>query len=266
MSTSSSSWPTTYSPLTRTTHTLRIAVPIPTDLLSPIEDVIPALHNHANCISLQALTSGYREVPTREDSPAYSDPYFTAAAGSRNDNNVGDRIKSYLITEGVVLIPGIGNWGKKFITFPAWFMDTERGLRTRADAPMGVRVWAEWRVEEKHAPAGIGQAETQEGTQTRHQEDRGTQEQEQEQAQAQMQILPPDPTPSSSSNSPAGDQPVLPNQTDWLLTEVVTVECARWMMPLVRKNMADAHREICEKIIKRLEGEKRGEEVLRASR
>lgn len=202
---SSSSWWSNYSPLTRISNSLRIVVPIPPDLNR--NDVISALHNHANCLNLQALTRGYKEVPTTErNSPVYNDPFFTSVVrdrgGNNHDLNVDDdgsgdvdvtatgsdtdndndnnndndndpaaaaavrTIKSYLVTEAVVIIPGMtGDWGKTFITFPAWFMDTRTGLRTRADGPMGVRLWAEYQVEKKRPistsdPSGLGKSTT----------------------------------------------------------------------------------------------------------
>lgn len=201
-----SSWSTSYSPFTRIKHSFRIAVPIPPDRLTA-EDVISALHEHSNCLTLQALTTGYREIPTSSTerqgqdsrSPAFSDPYFTNH--TKTNTSTDDRVKSYLVTEGVPIIPGLGDWGKKFITFPVWFMDTARGVRTRGDAPMGVTVWAEYSVESQNWNQGQGQAEA-------------------------------------------------------VLVEDVTVECARVMMPFVRRNAAHAHRGICRKILARVEAEK----------
>lgn len=107
-----SSWTASCSPFTRISHSFRIAVPIPTDRLTA-DDVIAALHNHANCPTLQALTTGYREIPTttteqqqQQDSPAFSDPFFT---NTNTNDNVKGVVKSYLVTEGVPIIPGTGD-------------------------------------------------------------------------------------------------------------------------------------------------------------
>jgi len=63
-------------------------------------------------------------------------------------------VTSYAISEGVIIIPGIGNWGKYWLSFPAHFQDTERGIKSRADASAGVVVWAEYMVVER--PGGKG--------------------------------------------------------------------------------------------------------------
>lgn len=45
---------------------------------------------------------------------------------------------------------------------------------------------------------------------------------------------------------------------NWLLVEDVEVACAWWMMPLVRSKMEEAHRDICRKVVDKVEGLQRG--------
>jgi len=56
-------------------------------------------------------------------------------------------LKSYEVTEVVTIIPGIGDYGKKTIKFFSHFQDTATGVRTRADASMGIVLHAEYRVQ-----------------------------------------------------------------------------------------------------------------------
>ncbi|KAK9357214.1 hypothetical protein V1504DRAFT_94205 [Lipomyces starkeyi] len=178
--------------MSRSSHTLQITAPLPSSLTPA--DMISALHVHENCLTLQALTTGYKEVPTT--CPAVlSDPYFSATDTAP--------IKTYEVTEGVIIIPGIGDWGKKFITFPVWFQDTPSGLKTRADAPAGVVVRAEWRVQ---PGAAYGEVEGE------------------------------------------GDR-----YMQWTLVEDVTVQCAWWLIAFVKKNMEHAHRDICRKLVEKVE-------------
>ncbi|KAK9336303.1 hypothetical protein V1521DRAFT_437229 [Lipomyces starkeyi] len=91
----------------RSSRTLQITALLPSSLAPA--DMISALHIHQNCLTPQALTTGYKVAPTT--CPAVlSDLYFSPTDTAP--------IKSYEITEGVIIIPGIGDWGKKFITFP----------------------------------------------------------------------------------------------------------------------------------------------------
>ncbi|OCL04655.1 hypothetical protein AOQ84DRAFT_441941 [Glonium stellatum] len=120
--------------MSRSTHNLRVAAHIP-DFLTTV-DVIEALHNHDHCLTLQALTKGHQEIPTNDE--AASDPYFSP-------EHIG-KIKTYEVTEAITIIPGIGEWGRKYITFPVCFQNTPSGLKTRANAAGGVVLHAEYLV------------------------------------------------------------------------------------------------------------------------
>lgn len=116
-------------------HNLHVAHGIPPHL-SP-SHVIAALHDHETALTLQALTCGHKLAPstapeTLKDTYWYPPDQYPIA--------------TYLVTEAITIIPGIGERGKKYITFPSCFQDTRRGIKTRADAAAGIIVRAEFRV------------------------------------------------------------------------------------------------------------------------
>ncbi|OCL13871.1 hypothetical protein AOQ84DRAFT_282232, partial [Glonium stellatum] len=57
-------------------------------------------------------------------------------------------VKAYEVTESVQVIPGIGSWGKKIITFPAIYQDTPDGVKIQAEAAGGVIIKAQWHVQQ----------------------------------------------------------------------------------------------------------------------
>jgi len=181
----------------------QFTTPIPTFLSD--KDVITELHDHNNILTLQALIISHKEVDPETHHTVLSDPSFPADPAP---------VKCYEVTEGLIVIPGIGDWGKRFINFPAWFQDTPFGLHVRAHPPGGVMVRAEWRVE--HAGSGGG--------------------------------------------GDGSDTDGVEEQTEFLLVEDLTVECASWMMPFVGMTVEGAHRNICWKLVEKLAAEKRDKE------
>jgi len=135
-------------------HNLHTAAPIPPHIDPSI--VRAALHDHNTALTLQALTQGHEKLPAT-DSQVLKDTYWYPT-----DLNP---VASYKVTEVITLLPGIGEWGKKYITFPTCFQDTPIGIKTRADTS-GVVLRAEFRVVRGGAAAevegeggGIGDAE-----------------------------------------------------------------------------------------------------------
>ncbi len=117
------------------TFNFHVSVPIPADLTQ--NDIISALHDHNNVLTLQAFTTGHT-LDNSTDPDTLNDPYW-------NPINTSP-ITTYTVTECVPIIPDIGNLGKKCLTFPSSFQDTEQGIKTRADAPAGIIVRAEFQV------------------------------------------------------------------------------------------------------------------------
>ncbi|KAH8627967.1 hypothetical protein IG631_17735 [Alternaria alternata] len=116
-------------------HNLHVAHHIPPHM-SPAW-VIAALHDHETALTLQALTCGHEKAPSTAPS-TLKDTYWYPPDQYP--------ITTYHVTECITLFPGIGQYGKKYITFPSCFQDTRQGIKTRADAAAGVIVRAEFRV------------------------------------------------------------------------------------------------------------------------
>lgn len=135
-------------------HHLHTAASIPAHI-DP-SAVLDALHDHNTALTLQALTAGHTKLPST-DAETLKDTYWYPT-----DIHP---VTSYSVTEIITFFPGIGEWGKKAISFPTCFQDTKSGLKTRANAS-GVIVRAEFRVVKGGAGAevegeggGIGDAE-----------------------------------------------------------------------------------------------------------
>ncbi|OHF01015.1 hypothetical protein CORC01_03582 [Colletotrichum orchidophilum] len=111
-------------------HNLTIRIPLPSIL--PAEAVIETLQSQSPVIRHQPLVTRYEKVPVPLDS-VVSDEHFLED---------GSRIACYKIYEKVTVVPGV----KKEISFPAVLQNIPNGLRSRAEAPGGVRVWSEWLV------------------------------------------------------------------------------------------------------------------------
>jgi hypothetical protein len=192
----------------RSSHSRQFTTPIPTFLSD--RDVITGLHDHNNVLTLQALITGHKEVDPESYPTALTDPSFPADRAP---------VKCYEVTEGVIVIPGIGDWGKMVINFPAWFQDTPNGLYVRADPPGGVMVRAEWRVEHTGSDSNGDGGDGGDGNDM--------------------------------------DEGMVEEQAEFLLVEDLTVECVSWMMPFVRLTVEGAHRDICWKLVEKLANEKR---------
>lgn len=182
-------------------HNLHTAASIPAHI-SP-STIIAALHDHTTALTLQALTTSHEKLPdTPQD--ALKDTYWYPT-----DLNP---VTTYAVKECITLFPGVGEWGKKYITFPSCFQDTPHGIKTRVDAS-GVIVRAEFRVVKGGAAAEV-----------------------------------------EGEGMGVGD-------AEWVLVEDVEVTCAWWLMPLVKSKMEQAHRDICRKVVEKVEMHRRQEAI-----
>ncbi|GJC86967.1 hypothetical protein ColLi_09805 [Colletotrichum liriopes] len=111
-------------------HNLTIRIPLPSML--PAEAVIEMLQSQSPVIRHQPLVTRYEKVPVPLKS-VVDDDWFL---------ETGFKIASYKIYEKVTVAPGV----KTEISFPAVLQNIPNGLRSRAKAPAGVRVWSEWLV------------------------------------------------------------------------------------------------------------------------
>ena len=102
-----------------------------------------------NVITLQKLTTAYKELP---ETPAHilEDQYFA----------LSQPIRIYEVTEGVIVVPGIGSWGTYPLMIALHCEDTGSGLKTRAGT-LGALVRAEYHVElaGDMSEGGVGDAE-----------------------------------------------------------------------------------------------------------
>jgi hypothetical protein len=135
-------------------HHLHTAAAIPHHISPSL--IISALHDHTTALTLQALTQSHSKLPS-PDPHTLKDTYWYPT-----DLNP---LTSYSVIEAITFLPGIGEWGKHYLTFPTCFQDTPMGIRTRADAS-GVVLRAEFRVVRGGAGAevegeggGVGDAE-----------------------------------------------------------------------------------------------------------
>jgi hypothetical protein len=185
-------------------HHLHIAASIP-PYLHPSE-VIAALQDHNTTLTLQALTTGHEKLPQTAPE-TLKDTYWYPT-----DINP---VHTYSVTECVTVLPGIGQWGRKNMTFPSCYQDIPTGIKTRADAS-GVTVRADYRV----IKGGVdGQVE--------------------------------------GEGQGIGD-------AEWVLVEDAEVSCSWWLMPFVKGKMEQAHRDICRKVIEKVEMQRRQNDLAKS--
>ncbi|KAF2105135.1 hypothetical protein NA57DRAFT_27407, partial [Rhizodiscina lignyota] len=136
-------------------HSVTINVDIP-KYLNP-DDVIAALHGHTVLMDLQPLVTGYRPIPAEDLSGAFmgreEEEHFEHASAAE--------LTHYHVDETITIVPGIGEWGKTHITFPARWQNTPSGAKGWADAPQGVTVASIWTVKPKEGKRGSWELEEQ---------------------------------------------------------------------------------------------------------
>ncbi|KAF2832419.1 hypothetical protein CC86DRAFT_281356 [Ophiobolus disseminans] len=135
-------------------HHLHTASAIPARIDPSI--ILAALHDHNTTLTLQALTQGHEKLAST-DTETLKDTYWYPT-----DLNP---VVTYKVTEVITFLPGVGDWGKKSISFPVCYQETPTGIRTRADTS-GLVLRAEYRIVKGGAAAevegegeGVGDAE-----------------------------------------------------------------------------------------------------------
>ncbi|KAF2133699.1 hypothetical protein P153DRAFT_362777 [Dothidotthia symphoricarpi CBS 119687] len=186
-------------------HNLHTAASIPAHLSPSL--IIAALHDHTTALTLQALTTGHEKLPNTHLDTLKDTYWFPTDLHP---------VTTYSVKECITLLPGMGEWGRKYITFPSCFQDTPQGIKTRADAS-GVIVRAEFRVVRGGAAAEV-----------------------------------------EGEGMGVGD-------AEWVLVEDVEVTCAWWMMPFVKGKMEQAHRDICRKVVEKVEMQRRQEAIAKTA-
>ncbi|KAJ4384941.1 hypothetical protein N0V86_000545 [Didymella sp. IMI 355093] len=152
---------------------------------------------------LQALTTRHEKLPTTAPD-VLKDTYWYPT-----DLNP---VHTYSVTEIVTILPGVGQWGKKNLTFPSCYQNIPTGIKTRADAS-GVIIRADYRVIRGGAESEV-----------------------------------------DGEGQGIGD-------AEWVLVEDVQVSCSWWLMPFVKGKMEQAHRDICRKVVEKVEMQRRQKDL-----
>jgi hypothetical protein len=148
----------------RKSHILKVSVPIPAHI--PPDAVISALHTHLPVLKTQAFVKSWNEILHSElDASVKQDIDFFRAARHDAVAAPGEpEVKCYSIIEAIPLIPKVGKWAEKEISFPSRFQNVTHGLRAQANAPGGVIVKSEWTVEKAEVNAVIDGWKREDGT------------------------------------------------------------------------------------------------------
>lgn len=204
--------------LMRKQHSATIRTGLPRYI--PPEEVVAALRTYAPIMRNQPLVTHYE--PGTELAESIADPFFYGGCpvahpkgmrygnGTRSssDRDYGEGpFETYDVYERIPLIPGLAS---KEISFPVTFQDAPGGIRCRADAPGGVTLWAEFKVQPRPRTGGG----------------------------------------ASPAASVAGEwEAEVDRRREHELVEWVTVETNALLMPFVARTMEEAHREICRKVV-----------------
>ena len=131
----------------RKIHKLTVSVPIPSHI-SPTE-VISFLHTHTPILKLQAFVQSWHETShTDLDAAVKSDLAFFKEARHDAVPAPGEpEVKIYTVIEAVPLIPHVGSWAEMPVKFPSRMQNVRCGVRAQANAPGGIIVKSDFRVE-----------------------------------------------------------------------------------------------------------------------
>lgn len=114
----------------RSQHRFLVSIPIPSSL--PPEFVLSFIQTYTPTLQSNPVIADFTEKPT-DISSVTSDPYF----GPPDDS-----LRTFQIHEVITLAAGL----RKETRWPTVFQRTPHGIRSRANATVGIVVWAEWMV------------------------------------------------------------------------------------------------------------------------
>jgi hypothetical protein len=191
-------------------HTIELHFPLPA-YLSP-ELVIQHLQAYEPLITPHPYLLRYNRRPVGKD--AASDPFF---------GEDGARIECYEVFERVVLVPLLGLY--KDLRIPATFQSIPAGVRCRADAQGGVRVWSTYEVQRRDLGAEFKRA-----------------------GRAGSDGVARDDLRDVVDGAGLGS----PGAGEWELVEHARVECNAIVKPFVVRSFEAAHRDLCQKVIDEL--------------
>lgn len=155
-----------------------------------------------------------------------SDPFFTQD---------GARIECYEVVERVVIVHLLGLY--KDIKIPATFQSIPAGVRCRADAQGGVRVWSTYEVQRRDLGAEFERA-----------------------GRADSDGVARDDLHDIVDGAGLSS----PGAGEWELVEYARVECNAFVKPFVVRSFESAHRDLCQKVIEELKGKASQEQIAQA--
>ncbi|POS75913.1 hypothetical protein DHEL01_v205699 [Diaporthe helianthi] len=199
-------------------HVIELHFPLPA-CLSP-DLVVQHLQACEPLITPHPYLLRYNRQPVDEKDVA-SDPFFTKD---------GARIECYEVVDRIVIVPFLGL--SKDIKIPATFQLMPAGVRCRADAQGGVRVWSTYEVRRRDLGAEFERA-----------------------GRADSDGVARDDLHDIVDGAGLSS----PGAGEWELVEHARVECNVIVKPFVIRSFESSHRDLCQKVIDELK-RKAGEE------
>lgn len=203
-------------------HTIELHFPLPA-YLSP-DLVVQHLQTYEPLIKPHPYLLRYNRRPVDEDVTA--DPFFA---------DDGARIECYEVFERIVIVPLLGV--SKDIKIPATFQSSPAGVRCRADAQGGVRVWSTYEVQRRDLGAEFERA-----------------------GRADSDGVARDDLHDIVDGAGLSS----PGVGEWELVEYARVECSAIVKPFVVRSFEAAHRDLCQKVIDELKRKTSKEHLARA--
>lgn len=191
-------------------HTIELHFPLPA-YLSP-DLVIQHLQAYEPLITPHPYLLRYNRRPVEKD--VTSDPFFAED---------GARIECYEVFERVAIVPLLGLY--KDLKIPATFQSIPAGVRCRADAQGGVKVWSTYEVQRRDLGAEFERA-----------------------GRAGSDGIARD----DLHDIVDGVGLSSPGAGEWELVEYARVECNVIVKPFVVRSFEAAHRDLCQKVIDEL--------------
>lgn len=189
-------------------HTIELHFPLPA-YLSP-DLVVQHLQAYEPLIAPHPYLLRYNRRPV-DEKDVNEDPFFTED---------GARLECYEVFERIVIVPLLGL--SKDIKIPATFQSTPAGVRCRADAQGGVRVWSTYEVQRRDLGAEFERA-GRAGSDGVSRDDLH------------------DVVDGAGLSSPGAGE--------WELVEYARVECNAIVKPFVVRSFEAAHRGLCQRVI-----------------
>jgi hypothetical protein len=166
----------------------------------------------------QALVTRFQRRPVSLES-VVDDSFFLSE---------GKRLSQFDVYERITFVPGMAH---KEISFPVIFQSIRDGVRCRADAPAGVRLWSEYRVERRRADLGDGV------------------ESDEKKGHKIGGVGGPVAIGGGHLASTSGYDGFDNGDEVYDIVEEIVVECNSMLMPFVSRSMEGAHRDLCKKVI-----------------